>query len=728
MQVKSHNYRAMFWRCYRPLVAFVVLAVLLPAALIIPAHHERLQEQALAGATQTIEAASLTIAQAFAGGKQADVEQEIITLRQAQAGIGLAFVSGWTGKIVAHSDRRQVGTLFVDFVPPPEITSTRTRRRNDGSAVAEVTVPLRINGAARGAFRAEIDLPAVDRQALHMALLFAALGAVLLALGVLVARQMARSLDSPYANSLERLTANRTKALQAQAAAMESKETWSRTMLDNSPMAMIVVDERSGEVRYVNQAFCRLWGCEDIAARLRHGAVGYEKISKRTRALAGDAAFTSQHDGRPEVEHRALTEDELSLTDGRTLRRFSARVGDERDGYVGRLFIFEDVTAYKRAEADISVARDAALAASQSKSEFLATMSHELRTAMNPLLGMTELLRGTALDNEQAQYTDSIRQSAGGLLAVISDILDFSKIEAGQLELELGDFDLHDLVEGVVDKGDPARLRQVLLNLIGNAIKFTERGEVVLAVHSVPASGRAAIRIASDGSKNVRTNGRAGGNDLVTVRFEVKDTGIGIDPERQAQLFEPQSLRDGAPHEGGSGLGLVIAKQLVGMMSGDVGVESTPGRGSLFWFTAVLHAEHAPAAEAAAPAFNGSRLLVVDDNATARALLERQLDQWRIPHDSAASGGEGLKRLRVAADRGTPYTLALVDLEMPSMDGSEMSRIVSQDPQLGGLRMVLLAPPGSPQPEEEPESPVTGIVSKPVGAARLYEALVSALA
>ena len=514
-------------------------------------------------------------------------------------------------------------------------------------------------------------------------------------------------------------------------------ESLLKMMSNSSPLAFFVVDTRSDKILYFNQRFCELWGMAHLAEPIHRGELkNIDTMPTRRALVADEAGFTSQYLSLQQENNQAQFEDEIAFKDGRTIRRFSTQIRGDDGRYFGRFYIFEDVTERKQALLALQGARAAAEAASTAKSQFLANMSHEIRTPMNAILGMLTLLRKTEMTPRQADYAAKSDGAARQLLGLLNEILDFSKIEAGKMELDPQPFGLDQLlrdlsvilaanvgakpVEVLFDidaalpqrlVGDAMRLQQVLINLGGNALKFTERGEVLLRVQLLQRS-------AAD----------------VTLQFSVRDSGIGIAAENQARIFSgfTQAESSTTRRFGGTGLGVAISQRFVALMGGELTLESELGRGSRFAFTLTLPLApdqlqgHAPAQRAA------WRTLIVEDNTHARVLLSRmgQSLGWQV--EQAASGELALGLLQAEAQAGRSFDLVLVDGQMPGLDGRQTCQRLAQLGLKGNAAVLLMVTAQGrdfyAQQDPAEQVSVDGFVLKPLTAAMLLDAALAALA
>ena len=446
---------------------------------------------------------------------------------------------------------------------------------------------------------------------------------------------------------------------------------------------------------YASEGSRSIFRLEPEAIR-KNADIVLDLVHPEDRERLNESLAESAHTLRPwRCEYRLLFADKTI-----EWRYGNAIPQREPDGSILWHGFTTDITEQKHNEAALHRAREAAEAANRAKSEFLANMSHEIRTPMNGVIGMAGLLLDSELTAEQRQYAEIVRTSGEALLAIINEILDFSKIEAGKLELETLDFDLRVSVEDTVEmlairaqeknlelnclieptapcllRGDPGRLRQILVNLIGNAIKFTRQGEIILRVK----------RLEEDA-------------DHATLSFTVSDTGIGIPQERLGALFAPFVQADSSTTRqyGGTGLGLAISRNLVQLMGGQIGADSVVGQGSTFWFTVILSKQSnpEPIEEDIAGDLEGLKVLVVDDNDTNRLLITALLNSWRCRFAEAATAAEALAKLQEAARAGDPFQVALLDMQMPEVDGAELGRWIKDCPEISQTPLVMMTSMG----------------------------------
>jgi two-component system sensor histidine kinase/response regulator len=511
--------------------------------------------------------------------------------------------------------------------------------------------------------------------------------------------------------------------------ALRESEKRFRDLFEDAPVAYHETDT-DGIVRRVNRAECLLLGREPSQIIGKHAweLLAPEDQERSREAMRGKLSR--------EVLVEAVERDYVAADGSRHTMEIHASLIEDKNGHVVGLRSAKlDVTARKRAEAELKKAKEAAEAASRAKGEFLANMSHEIRTPMNAIIGMTELALNTQLTAEQREFLGIVHESADSLLALLNDILDFSKIEAGRFELESIGFSLRDSLGQTLDTlalradqkglelachilsnvpdglvGDAGRLRQIVVNLVGNAIKFTEHGEIVVRVETEHQS-----------------------EDLIRLHFTVSDTGVGIPADKQRLIFEAFSQADTSTTRryGGTGLGLAISSQLVAMMAGRIWVESEAGRGSAFHFTAQFGRAAEPVGKPLLreiARLEDLPVLVVDDNTTNRRILEEMLTNWRMQPTMVASGAEALRELEHACQSGAPYPLVVLDALMPEMDGFTLAERIRNRPDLAGPTMVMLSSAAhADHAERSRKCGVTCYATKPVKQSDLLDVIMIAL-
>jgi len=504
-----------------------------------------------------------------------------------------------------------------------------------------------------------------------------------------------------------------------------------RALIDNVPDFIYVKD---GQSRYVlaNASLARWTGFRDPEELINKSV-----FDVYPRELA-EAYYRDDRNVMQTKQALFNREEECVDAQGNRIWLLTTKVPlyDKNGRVAGIAGLGRDITKRREAETQMRKAREAAEAASLAKSEFLANMSHEIRTPLNGIMGMTDLALGTDLTWEQREYLDTVKVSADSLLTVINDILDFSKIEAGKIELEEADFDLRDSLESTLKtlavradekglellcevapevpeivRGDVTRLRQVVVNLVGNAIKFTDEGEIALKVHE-SASARSEL----------------------TLQFTVSDTGIGIPPEKRELIFDPFSQADTSTTRkyGGTGLGLTISARLVALMGGRIWVDSEEGRGSQFHFTARLRVADRKEIKVGSPAppelLRGVKVLVVDDNRTNRRILEGMLRRWEMVPVSVGGGEEALAELAGARNAGNAYGLIVTDMHMPKMDGFELVEHIRERPELSTATIMMLTSAGHRGDAERCQKlGVSAYLLKPIRQSELREAVARAL-
>lgn len=512
---------------------------------------------------------------------------------------------------------------------------------------------------------------------------------------------------------------------QAQKELSESEERY-RILIENANDGISIFQE--GAHVFMNKRFAQIYGYESIEEITKVPVM--ELIHPDDRQLVfemGDKRKRGEISGQS-YEHRGIKKDgsiiyvEVSVTPSLYKGKQSS------------IILTRDITDRKKAEEEILAARDAADSANRAKSEFLANMSHEIRTPLNGVMGVLNLLLDTDTNRQQFDLIETGKRSADSLLTVINDVLDFSKIEAGELDLELLNFNLRSAIAEVVElpamhahdkglefaysihhevptllKGDPGRLRQILLNLTNNAIKFTSNGEIVVSVLPV---------------EETETHAR--------VLFKVKDTGIGIPEDKYGAIFESFKQSDTSTTRvyGGTGLGLSISKRLAELMGGEIGVESVSGGGSIFWFTVLF--EKQPNAHESLPDapldIREKRFLVVDDNKTNLEILSGYLESWDCHCDVADSGPMALSLMKAVAKVNSPFDVAILDMRMPGMDGAELGKIIKGDPDLKDTVMIMLSSQGlRGDASKMKKIGYAAYLTKPIRRSQLFDCIVSVM-
>jgi two-component system sensor histidine kinase/response regulator len=512
---------------------------------------------------------------------------------------------------------------------------------------------------------------------------------------------------------LEQEVAARTAQLEGLGAIVNSSTD---AILSTTPDGIITSWNPGAEQQYGYTA-AEAIGSDVVLLLLPPGSTDGEDVFKHLRDSGDAMSFETEH-LRKDGAIIPVSVTISPIQEGGTLR--------------GVASIARDITLRRGAEMELQAAREAALESSRLKSEFLATMSHEIRTPMNGVVGLTALLLETPLDETQKQYAQGVKGAGEALLALINDILDFSKLEAGKVDLDVRAFDPRILVEEVAGlltepsqaknleliaycepdvparlHGDSGRIRQVLLNLASNAVKFTAAGEVSIRV------------------KTETPDAKPGATAI--IYFEVRDTGIGIDPSHHARLFESFSQADASTTRryGGTGLGLAICSRLTAAMDGEIGLESAPGEGSTFWFR--IPVPVAPPSTDPVPAagfLTGLRVLVVDDNATNRLVLESQLRGWKLQPEAVPDARAALARAHDAAAAGVPFHLAVLDLCMPETDGLELARKLKADAALADIELIMLTSTVQVNAAEIANAGVREWLMKPVRSSEFYNRLI----
>jgi two-component system sensor histidine kinase/response regulator len=514
--------------------------------------------------------------------------------------------------------------------------------------------------------------------------------------------------------------------------AMRARQERVRQLLDSTTEAIYGIDMK-GDCTFANAACLGMLGYRDsdtLIGKNMHDLIHHTRVDGTPHATEHCYITRSVQTG----EEVHIDDEILWRADGTSFpAEYWSHPLYDHGKIAGSVVAFLDITERKKIEEELVKSKELAESANMAKSRFLANMSHEIRTPMNGVIGMGRLMLDGELSPEQRRYAEVVRSSAETLRALLDNILDLSKIEAGKATLESEDFGSRRVLEGVVEmlaisatrkgleltclvasetpcllRGDAGRLRQIVANLVANAIKFTDRGDVSIRV------------------KPAADNGRS-----VTLEFTIRDTGIGISKERGAALFSPFVQADVSTTRkyGGTGLGLTISKQLVTMMGGEIGFESEEGHGSTFRFTAVFEKQQTTQTtqDNHDSDFRGMKVLVVDDNEASRQVVTTHLASWGCRASDAIDAASGLALLHQAAEDGDPYEIAMVDKEMPDADGERLVLQIAADPRLAGIQLLLMTRFGEQVSLMVPHAcPRIGRISKPIIETRLHQAIADA--
>lgn len=523
---------------------------------------------------------------------------------------------------------------------------------------------------------------------------------------------------------VEATVQERTASLRASEARLRMSQDTSRLLIERALDAIVIIDPE-GTIDQWNRAACEMFG------RTKEEVLGHHVSEERVPPVVRAAYVESQSMSLSSDEQSGIRK-ELSASEPEGRECHLDVVIQSLHGLTFTLI--RDITKQKQAQKELIDAHEAAVAASRLKTEFLANVSHELRTPMNGVIGMIDLLLESELTEEQRDYAETVHSSAEALLTILNDILDVSKIEAGMLVIEPLPFNLQQAIEDVGDLlavkaaekdidlivryapgtprllvGDVGRLRQIVTNLAGNAIKFTENGQVLIEVECDAVDGQ-----------------------IACLEVSVSDSGIGIPQNKLAHIFGKFTQADASTTRryGGTGLGLAIAKQLVEMMGGSIGVMSKPGQGSTFWFRLRLPLSTETEIPVSTPAadLTGCRVLIVDDNAVNRRVLIEQCLSWPVQASAVSSGAEALRALQRARDEGNPFAIALIDYQMPEMDGFMLAAAVRAEASLKDTVLIMLSSMGQAEGGRLKSLGIAACLMKPTRAVHLLHALGTAWA